>query len=724
MRILAALLLTASVAHAASYTAHRLQGSIVVDGDLSDSGWTNALRVEDFVEFSRSDNTAPPVHTTAWVTYDDRAFYVAFRCDDPQPKAIRAPFVDRDQIGADQDFVSMIIDTQNDRRSAFEFKVNPRGVQTDDVYNESNDTYDTAPDFYYDSAARITGEGWTAELRIPLSTLRYPDAAVQKWGLILIRNYPRDFRYVMASTHLPKGRNCYLCYASSLEGLADLPQGGHLTFAPYSTAARDEKLVGRDLAADPLRGNGGMDMKWNLSNALTVDGTLNPDFSQIESDIPQVSANTRFALSYPEKRAFFLEGVDLLTTPLRAVYTRSITAPAWGIRTTGQSGSTAYTLLAAEDRGGGAVILPGAEGSSSVRQDFRSLALIGRARTAIGSSFAGLLLTNREVAGGGYNRVFGPDFLWKLSAADKLRGQLLLSSTENPRRPDLSPQFDGQRATGHAARLVYNRDTHTFDVFAHYIDYSRGFRADDGFIPWSQLHGWYVELGKHFYPKRGFASYIRPFVGAGRETAWHGSYGGFYFEGKYGTSGWIAYHPGEQDRINGVFTEKHQFTEVHLAANASRFLPSMTLDGSLGDRTDFANTRSGRGGSFTFTACVRPLIHLEAAANVTHEWLDVAGSRLYAADIDRLKLSYIFDQRSLARVILQKSNTDRTAAMYSSLVTPRDGDLTLSFLYGYRLNWQTTFYVGYGDFRLLDENNRLAPNSRSVFAKASYAFQR
>ena len=238
---------------AADVTIKKLDGAIVIDGDVSDSGWSHALRIEDFVEFSKGDNVAPPVRTTAWLTYDDRYFYVAFRNVDPQPAAIRAPFVDRDQVLADQDYVAVMLDTQNDRRAAAVFRVNPRGVQTDSVLNDGNQTEDFSPDFFYESAAKITAEGWTAELRIPLSSLRYPDRDPQAWGVILSRNYPRDFDYIMASTHLPKGRNCYVCYATALNGLTGLPRGGHMTVAPYSTATRDEQWSGTRLNAEPVR---------------------------------------------------------------------------------------------------------------------------------------------------------------------------------------------------------------------------------------------------------------------------------------------------------------------------------------------------------------------------------------------------------------------------------------------------------------------------------------
>ena len=719
------LLLLALPVTAAEISIRKLEGSIVLDGDLSDAGWTSAARVEEFFEYSRSDNAAPPVHTTAYLGYDDRYLYVAFQCDDPRPAAIRAPFVDRDQVLDDQDYVGIALDTQNERRSSVVFRVNPRGVQADLVRTDATETEDFAPDFFFESSAKMTTKGWVAEMRIPLSSLRFPAKDVQEWAVILVRNYPRDFRYVMASTRIPKGSNCYICHADTLAGLANLPRGGHITVAPYSTAARDEQFSGTPLATQSLNSETGFDMKWSASPKLTLDATLNPDFSQIESDVPQVSVNSRVALSYPEKRTFFLEGVDLFSTPFNAVYTRSITAPAWGIRTTGMFGSTAYTVLAVEDRGGGSVVIPGRYGSSTVPQDFRSTVAIGRLLHAIGDSSAGLLISDREVNGGGYNRVIGPDFVWMITKADKLRGQYLYSSTENPDRPDLSPLFDGSSATGHAARIVYARNTSHYDIFSHVIDYSPHFRNDNGYMPWADLRGTYFEYGQHLYPKRGFASYIRPFFGIGYESAWRGGGFGFYFEGKFGTSGWIEYHPAERDGVSsGGWLGPYQFTEVHLKAAPTRWLPAMTLDGSIGERGDYVNSRVGNGASYTFTASVRPTVHFEAAASFNQEWLDVQGSRLYSANVNRVKGTYIFNERSLARVIVQKSNASRSTELYQSPVTPRDGDLSLSALYGYRLNWQTTAYIGYGDYRLLDDTNRLMPTSRSLFAKVSYAFQR
>src|SRR5205085_10143613 len=164
--------------------------------------------------------------------------------------------------------------------------------------------------------------------------------------------------------------------------------------------------------------NGGLDVKWTPNADTAIDATLNPDFSQVESDQAVISTNERFAIFYPEKRPFFLEGVDLFDTPIQAVYTRTITSPRWGARATGKAGSTAYTVLVTQDRGGGSVILPGPTGNDFAPQDDLSTVVLGRVRQDIGASFAGLLLTDREIQGGAHNRVLGPDFQWRITDGD------------------------------------------------------------------------------------------------------------------------------------------------------------------------------------------------------------------------------------------------------------------------------------------------------------------
>src|SRR5664279_2099223 len=174
----------------------------------------------------------------------------------------------------------------------------------------------------------------------------------------------------------PRDENCFVCHSNPLAGLMGLPRGGNIIAAPYVTLKEEgvpRDGVGGDLVNKPVKLDGGLDVKWTPNAVTAIDGTLNPDFSQVESDVTQLSINQRFAVFYPEKRPFFLEGIDLFATPIQAVYTRTITAPSWGARVTGRLGSTSYTALVTEDKGGGSVILPGPNGSDFADQDFNCL---------------------------------------------------------------------------------------------------------------------------------------------------------------------------------------------------------------------------------------------------------------------------------------------------------------------------------------------------------------
>lgn len=649
---------------------------ITVDGDLSDAAWSSAPRVEAFVEYFRGDNTEPPAKTVGLLAYDGAAVYIAFRAEDPRPEAIRAPLVDRDKVLGDQDYVAVVLDTANDRRSAVAFRVNPRGVQTDSVVNDASGVEDFSPDFFYEAVARRVPGGWTAEMRIPLSSLRYPASDPQTWGVILMRNYPRDFRYMMANTPIPKNTNCFLCHAATLTGLQGLPTGSHFTIVPYTTASS--------------RGTGeiGADLKWNPSTRLTIDATVNPDFSQIESDVPQLAVDSRFALSYPEKRAFFLEGVDLLSTPLQAVYTRTITAPAWGVRATGQSGSTAYTLLVADDKGGGVTIVPGPYGSSVVTQKPAHV-LIGRARRSIGDSYLGILATARE-GESSHNRVLGPDFHWKVTPRDRVDGQFLMSDTGG--------------ASGHAGRLAYTHDTRRWDVYAAVRELTPEFRADSGFMPQSGVRSGYAEAAARFYPKRGL-TYLRAFLGRygayeydDGESIKEELHPGVFFRGKWGSDGWITWRVAERERVNGRVLE-YSMVDFSLRATPWRLLPAIKLSGQFGEKVDYKQARVGTGANLSLSTTVRPTDHLELQATTSREWLDGA----YTATVDWMKATYTFSARSLARVIAQQNVFDGNDG-------ERKRTLNWSALYGYKLNFQTVFFVG-GD-------------RENVFVKLAYAFQR
>ncbi len=699
---------------------HRAEGAIAVDGNLDDPGWKNAAVIDRFYETGPGNNTPPKAKTTAYLTYDDRYFYIGIRCEDPQPEKIRAPYVDRDQVIGTDDNIAVFLDTRNDKRSAMELRVNPRGIQADGIFNDANFNEDFSPDFYYDTAAKIDAGGWSAEYRIPFSSLRYNDAPEQTWNILVWRNYPREFRYAYQSAAVPRGSNCYICWMHPI-GLTGLPKAGHLIAAPYVTAqstARPEGELGTPLERAPLKKDTGLDVKWTPTQNQAVDLTLNPDFSQIESDVAQITFNQRFAVFFAEKRPFFLEGFDLYDTPVQVAYTRQITSPRWGARSTGHFGSsTAYTVLVTDNRGGGLTILPGALSSSFAAADFKSYDTIGRVRHVIGRSFAGVVVTDREISGGGHNRVIGPDFQWRPNDTDAVTMELLHSDTRDP-----NGLLGGASSTGHAFFAGWNRQKEKYDAGVRLRDIGAGFRADLGFVPQVGYREVAAGAGLRFYPEKGFFRFVRPNIAVDRQTSVDGggtilrqlSFGVFAV-GKKNFNGNVEIRPKEQIFVRGRLLEQ-TYVPWFVQFDPSRRWPRITLQGSFGQAIDFGGGHVGHGANFTLASTMRPLDNITFDVNASREWLDAQGQRVYTATIERLKTTYSFSAKSLLRVIGQYVDT-KTADGHG-------GSFLGSVLYSYKLNWQTVLFAGYGDDRVLNANADPLKADRTFFFKVSYAIQR
>jgi hypothetical protein len=706
----------------------------VIDGNLDDPGWVDATRVETFYETAFSDNRPPIVKTVALLAYDDTYLYLGVICSDPAPEKIRAPYVERDGVTGDQDNVAFFLDARDDHRIAQEFRVSPRGIQADGLLNDANGNEDFSPDFFYETAATVTPEGWQAEVRIPLTTLRYPKADLQKWGFIIWRNYPREYRYAIYSSPLPAGSPCLLCHEGELTDISGLPKGRHLIVAPHVTA---ESTAAAPNVGDPVppadnTAQLGLDAKWNPTANTALDGTIRPDFSQVESDVAQVATNQRFALFYPEKRPFFLEGSDLFQTLIPAVYTRTITDPQWGIRGTGRFGSSSYTVLLGEDLGGGTVVIPGPTESTSANQDFHSIVGIARFRQEFEKSYAGLLYTGREIEGGGFNRVLGPDFQWRPNDRDQITGQFLISDTKTPDRPDLAPEWTGQEFTSHAGDISWFHSTKGPEWLVEYQDFGDGFRADEGFVPQVGFRHGTIYAGRKFYPG-GFFTVVKPVVQFDdfvspddgsliRETM----IAGVQFQGRRNIGGEIDPVVHERILTAGQVIDR-TYTAIFVTSNPSPLLPLFTLQGRVGGDIDVDNARPGHGASLTLTTTVRPTQHLQLDSVLSLSYLNEATStterRLFTASVERLKATYTLSSRASLRLIGQYVETRRNPELYLSAVDRRDGTFSSSILFAYRINWQTALYAGYGDDRALNAVEDLVPNDHQFFFKLTYAFQ-
>lgn len=721
----------ASLPQPAALNVPKSDASIVLDGALGDAAWQGAAVIDRFYETSPGDNTEPKVKTTAYVTYDARYLYIGVKADDPDPSRIRAPFVDRDGVIGTDDNIAIFLDTRNDKRSAIELRVNPRGIQADGIFNDANSNEDFSPDFYYDTAAQITSEGWSAEFRIPFSSLRYSSADPQTWNILVWRNYPRDYRYAFHSAPMPRGSNCVICFTHPLTGFTGLPDAAHFVAAPYVTAQQvstPEAGLGSNLAGGESEFDAGADVKWNPSQNHTVDVTLNPDFSQIEADVPQILVNQRFAVFFPEKRPFFLEGFDLYDTPQRVAYTRTINSPLGGVRATGKMGATAYTILTTLDEGGGLTIIPGPTRSSFAPLDAKSISTIARVRHDLGASYVGAVLTDREIDGGGHNRVIGPDFQWRLPN-DTITTQFLYSDTENPNRPFESPAWNGEQASSHAFNAGYGHRDRKWDWGLEYYDVGNEFRADLGFVPQAGYRQGIGYVGRSFYPENSRLRFIRPSVlvdyqqdrdgNAIFETLSLGVGGSAIKNTQFG----VVARIGEKVRVGDELLEQ-SYLQINYQFDPGGWVPRLSFGVRAGEQIDFDNAREGEGLSLSVGATVRPHDRLDMQLNLGRDTVDVQGGRLFTAMFERVRAQYSFSAKSIVRVIGQYVTTDYEPALYLFDVPEKDGAFLGSVLYSYKLNWQTVLFAGYGDDRVLLEDDRLPRSGRSFFFKVSYAFIR
>lgn len=406
--IFSALLLVALTAQAqqpSRVTIPRADTTVQIDGVLDEAVWVQAARLSGFHQYEPVDGRPAEERTEVLVWYAPDAIHFGIRAFDTQPARIRATQADRDNIGS-EDQVILYLDTFADRRRAFFFAVNPLGVQSDGVRTEGSGSagrtfggnIDNSPDFHYQSRGRLTDDGYVVEVRIPFKSLRYPSTDVQRWGLQVERRVQRT-GYTDTWTDVRRAAASFLLQSGTIEGLRDLKRGVVLEAQPFITINSPGTLdvvSGEFSRADP-DAEAGVNLRVGFTN-ISVDATINPDFSQVESDAGQVTVNERFALFFPEKRPFFLEGIELFNTPGQLVYTRRIVDPIAGAKVTGKLGPLGIAHLTAID-----------QDVNDSRDD--ALFNISRVGRDFGSnSVAGLTYTDRtRFNDGGFNRVLSGD---------------------------------------------------------------------------------------------------------------------------------------------------------------------------------------------------------------------------------------------------------------------------------------------------------------------------
>jgi hypothetical protein len=341
---------------------------------------------------------APSEKTVAYIGYDEKNLYFAFRCYDSQPQKLRASITTRDNC-LDDDWILIFLDTFSEKRRAVSFFINPVGVQGDAIRTEEggNDRMDTSWDTVFASDGKIDDKGYTIEMSIPFKSLRFPDKENKVWGLTVARNIPRKGEVILwpeFSRSIPG----LLTQGADIVIQGKVEKGGNLEVMPIFTSLKRE---GQKVDLQP-----GVNLKYGANSDLTADFTLNPDFSHIEADAPQIDVNLRYALRYPEKRPFFLEGMEIFQFPeIEMVYTRRIIDPLWGGKVSGKLGRFAYGVLSAYDLHPTESLWDVHSGGGSTKDN--ALFNIVRFKTDVfKESYVGFSLADKEIDGS-YNRVAG-----------------------------------------------------------------------------------------------------------------------------------------------------------------------------------------------------------------------------------------------------------------------------------------------------------------------------
>ena len=430
--------------------------------------------VSGFLQREPQDGTPSAFDTKVYLSYDQERLYAVFVCRD-EPAEVRARVTRREGSGSD-DSVSLYLDTFHDRRRAYVFTSNPYGVQSEHIRTEGQDDDDSFDTLWYTEAA-MTPFGYVVKMTIPFRSLRFSGAPSQSWGIALSRRIQRltEESYWPLVSKRVQGLVPQFAVARGLEHISP---GANIQLTPYGafTGAR----VGPAAAGEvDTTWRGGLDAKVGLGSAFVLDAAVNPDFSEVESDEPQVTVNERFEVLFPEKRPFFLENAGYFGTPVPVFFSRRVLDPRAGARVTGKAGPWVTAGLAMQDRA-----TPDRDAAT---------AIVGTVRREVGGDgHVGTLGTLRR-ADTTTNAALSVDGRWTLGDTWAVAGQAIRTVTSQ----------DGRQTSGTGLFADLSHDSRHLDFSAQYTDLSSDFDAALGFIRRVNIRQVDHKTAYRWRPRRG-----------------------------------------------------------------------------------------------------------------------------------------------------------------------------------------------------------------------------
>ena len=487
-----------------------VSNSIIIDGVIDESEWADAKTIGDFVEITPGENLPAVAQTKVYVTYDSKHLYIAFNAFDDQG-SIRANQSKRDDI-SDDDNIGVLIDPRNDGVAAYFFSCNPYGNQSDGQKFGESERNDW--DAIWNSSGRIKDDGYEVEMAIPFSTFRTANLGEFHWRINFFRVVPRqDSKRIDSWVPIDRNNRCDICQIGHLKGIKDIHVKSPIEVLP--------SLVGS--YEDSFSNNIGFGISLPIGKTATAEVTFNPDFSQVESNETKIDINSQTAISYPETRPFFNEGVDLFNTgsfgwkpKVRAVYTRSINQPLMAAKVLGQYGNTQYGYLGSLDQNS-TFIVPFSDFGGTTENLGKSNTNIFRAKHSIneGSYIGGVLSDRRYERGSG--TMGGVDGVYRFNNSLQMDWQLFLSNTIEPvdtsisssinghlfGKDSLTSDFDGESYAGHSFYFSLENRERNDGMTLMYVERSPTFRTDNGYIDLNDKRHLTFTRGKILYPEKG-----------------------------------------------------------------------------------------------------------------------------------------------------------------------------------------------------------------------------
>ncbi|NNF02955.1 MAG: carbohydrate binding family 9 domain-containing protein, partial [Rhodothermales bacterium] len=483
------------------------------DGFLDEPIWSRAAVATGFSENFPEEQAEPPIGIKAFMAYDAENLYVAYIIQD-DPKRIRVNMSERDQIWQD-DYSGFILDTNGDGQVTYFIAANALGIQGDTRSGNGNE--DVSFDLIYYSGGQVTETGYQVELVVPFRSLRFPPGEEHSWRLTHWITHPRESRNTYTWAAIDRDDPCMSCQLGTVSGMRGIRSGRNLEILPSLTGSQCSDFVtGADQApsldANRITAEPSLNVKYGITSDLTADVTLNPDFSQIESDAAQIDVNSTFALSFPERRAFFQEGADLFDTEIDVVYTRSINDPSAAGKLSGRFGDWTVGYIGGRDEQ--SPILMPFEESSRLVSGGQSFSNIVRARRSFAnSSFVGGTVTDRRLDEGGSGSTAGIDGSVRFLTKYRFEFQAVGSQTSELNAPALDDQIgditfggssgdrysaalDGESFSGHALYTEISRNARHYGFDVSYEESSPTFRTANGFV--TQNNRRQVELENYY----------------------------------------------------------------------------------------------------------------------------------------------------------------------------------------------------------------------------------